>query len=94
MLDLSVTSKATMDIALGDDKVIKVLPPKRKLFVELQKVEHITCIEEMYSLVGVILSNNIENQIFSEKDIERFDLVDVKNIIDSYTAFVRELQKN
>lgn len=94
MLDLSIKHKPTMDIALENGEIVKILPPKRVLFTELNKLDSGVEIGYMYSLVASILSNNTVGKTYSDNDVEIFDIEDLHSIIDGYTEFIVTIQKN
>lgn len=97
MLDLSINNKSVMTVKIpienGENEVISVLPPKRRLLSRLQNINNLTDVEGMYEIIAEILSNNRSLKTYSLDDIEEFDICDVEVIILGYIEFIESIKK-
>lgn len=101
ILDLTVFREETLDITMMDGKVLHVCKPSQRMVIEIIKLRDLDersapeeIIGAMNRLVGMILNDNTENVHFTPEDVERMSLKVKREILNAYTAFTLEIQKN
>jgi len=99
MLDLTKSAKRFMAINLIDDKSLMLRMPTKRVFnalVGLQtrlpefKSNDIGMIDEMYELLSVIMSNNLNHEEISVEYLSKIiDIEDLQTIYQEYMKFVK-----
>lgn len=98
MLDFTQSAKRYLAINLIDNQLIRVRMPTKKVFDALLDLkDHLTRLstddggqlDEIYDLIAVVLSNNLEHQpVTSEYLAELFDIEDVQTFFQAYMTFI------
>ena len=98
MLDFTQSAKRYLAINLIDNQLIRVRMPTKRVFDALLGLkDHLTGLSaddgrqltEIYDLIAVVLSNNLEHQpITSEYLAELLDIEDVQTFFQGYMAFI------
>lgn len=101
ILDLTVFKEETLDITMMDGKQLHVRKPSQRMVIEIIKLrdvdEHSTpeeIIGAMNRMVDMILNDNTEEVHFAPTDVESMSLKVKQAILNAYTAFTLEIQKN
>ena len=98
MLDFTKSAKRCLAVNLIDNQAIKVRMPTKRVFDALIGLkDHLTNLitedggqlDEIYDLIAVVLSNNLEHKtITSDYLAELFDIEDVQTFFQAYMAFI------
>lgn len=100
MLDLTVFQEQFFPIKMLDGSTLYLKKPTQRLlmqFVGFQEVLKASPEEQLAAIQRLtlsILNNNTSRKVFTEADLDDYDISIQQAIIEGYSAFLTEIQSN
>lgn len=101
VLDLSTFVESTMEVKWPDGRVFEIGKPTQGLVISLMALQEKAkednvpeTLEALEDFIYMVFSKNKKGAVISKEDISQLSIEMKMAIMNTYTAFIREVQSN